>query len=108
MNAFKSNFLFFSPDRCTGCKSCEMICSLQKTGTACSRPESYITVDTHPYLYTSHVSVAMGCNCPDGQELCADICSQEALVFLTKKEAPGMLKNKEWLPGSIVASPATV
>ena len=104
MNAYKSNFLFFSPERCTGCKSCEMICSLQTTGTECSRPKSCIHVNTHPYLYASHLSVSMDCNCPDGKELCADICSQEAIVFLKKTEAPAMLKDKEWLPGAIVSS----
>ena len=107
MNAFKSNFLFFSPDRCTGCKSCEMICSMQKTGTECSRSGSYVNVNTHPYLYSSLISVSMECNCPDGKEMCADICSQEAILFLAKKDAPAMLKDKDWLPGSIVSSEKT-
>lgn len=108
MNAFKSNFLFFSPERCTGCKSCEMICSLQKTGSTCSRQESFVNVNTHPYLYSSHLSVTMECNCQDGKELCADICSQDAIVFLAKKDATAMLKNKEWQPGSIVSAAKTV
>ena len=107
MNAFKSNFLFFSPDRCTGCKSCEMICSMQKTRTECSRSGSYVNVNTHPYLYSSLISVSMECNCPDGKEMCADICSQEAILFLAKKDAPAMLKDKDWLPGSIVSSEKT-
>ena len=107
MNAFKSNFLFFSPDRCTGCKSCEMICSMQKTGTECSCSGSYVNVNTHPYLYSSLISVSMECNCPDGKEMCADICSQEAILFLAKNDAPAMLKDKDWLPGSIVSSEKT-
>jgi hypothetical protein len=49
----------------------------------------------------------MDCNCQDGKELCADICSQDAIVFLAKSEAPAMLKDKEWLPGSIVSSAKT-
>lgn len=107
MNASKSNFLFFSPDRCTGCKSCEMICSLQKTGSKCGRLESCINVNTHPYLYSSLISVSMACNCRDGKELCADICSQDALMFLAKKDAPAMLKEKNWLPGAIVSEAKT-
>ena len=103
MNLDKSNFLFFSPERCTGCKSCEMICSLIQTGSECSRTGACIQVDTHPYLYSSLVSVSMDCNCQDGKERCADICNQEALVFLPKNEAPAMLKNKDWWPGTIVS-----
>ena len=103
MNLDKSNFLFFSPERCTGCKSCEMICSLIQTGSECSRAETCIQVNTHPYLYSSLVSVSMACNCPDGKELCADACHQGALVFLSKSEAPAMLKNRDWLPGAIVS-----
>jgi Fe-S-cluster-containing hydrogenase component 2 len=104
MNSDKSNFLFFSPERCTGCKSCEMICSLQQTGLECSRKGSCINVNTHPYLYSSIVSVSMDCNCLDGKERCADICSQDAIVFLSKRDAPAMLINSEWLPGAVVSS----
>jgi len=104
MNSAKSNYLFFSPDRCTGCKSCEMICSLQQTGSVCSRTGSCIHVDTHPYLYSSLLSVSMDCNCPDREERCVAICSQEAITFLSKWDAPVMLKNREWLPGAIVSS----
>ena len=104
MNSEKSNFLFFSPDRCTGCKSCEMICSLQQTASECSRTESRINVNTHPYLYSSLISVSMDCNCQDGKERCADICNQDAIVFLSKKDAPAMLKDKAWLPGAIASS----
>ncbi len=107
MNAIKSNFLFFSPDRCTGCKSCEMICSLHLTGSECSTRKSCIAVNTHPYLYSSLISVSMNCNCPDGGEQCADICSQDAIVFLPKTDAPGMLKNREWLPGGVVSETTT-
>ena len=108
MNSDKSNFLFFSPERCTGCKSCEMICSLQKTGSECSSLRSCVNVNTHPYLYSSLISVSMECNCPDGKELCVEICSQDAIVFLTKNDATARMKNKEWLPGSIVYSAKTV
>lgn len=107
MNAYKSNFLLFNPNRCTGCKSCEMICSLQKTGTECNRQKSCINVNTHPYLYSSLISVSMDCSCQDGKELCVDACSQDALLFLAKNNAPAMLKDKEWLPGSIVNAPKT-
>lgn len=104
MNSKKSNLLFFSPERCTGCRSCEMVCSLQQTGSECSRAGSCINVNSHPYLYSSTISVSMDCNCPDGKELCADICNREAIAFMPKKEAPSMLKNKEWWPGAIVSS----
>ena len=104
MNANKSNFLFFSPERCTGCKSCEMICSLQKTGSECSRSGSCIRVNTHPYLYSSHISISMECSCQDGEELCADICHQDAIVFLARNDAPAKLKDSKWQPGSIVSS----
>jgi len=107
MNAFKSNFLLFSQDRCTGCKSCEMICSLHKTGTECSREKSCINVNTHPYFYSSLISVNMDCNCKDGKEMCVDACPEDAILFLPKTDAPGMLKDKEWLPGSIVDSVKT-
>ena len=104
MNSEKSNFLFFSPERCTGCKSCEMICSLQQTGRECSPSASCIHVNTHPYLYSSIVSVSMDCNCPDGKEMCADICEQDALAFPAKKDAPALLKNRTWWPGAVVSS----
>lgn len=107
MNSEKSNFLFFSPERCTGCKSCEMVCSLIQTGAECNRTKTLIQVNTHPYLYSSLVSVSMGCNCPDGKELCAETCHQGALVFLSKNEAPAMLKNREWLPGAVVSCDQT-
>jgi Fe-S-cluster-containing hydrogenase component 2 len=108
MNLVKSNFLLFSPDRCTGCKSCEMVCSLQKTGSECNRQESFIRVKTHPYLYSSLISVSVGCSCHDGEELCVKACSQDAIVFLEKTDAPATLKNREWLPGSIVSEAETV
>jgi hypothetical protein len=81
-----------------------MICSLQQTGLECSRTESCLNVNTHPYLYSSVVSVSMDCNCLDGKEQCADICEQDAIAFISKKDAPAMLKNREWLPGAVVSS----
>jgi len=100
----KIKLSFFSPERCTGCKSCEMICSLQQTGKECSRTASCINVNTHPYLYSSVVSVSMDCNCADGKEMCADICAQDALAFLAQKDAPALMKNREWWPGAVVSS----
>jgi len=50
----------------------------------------------------------MDCDCQDGKERCVDICSQDAIVFLSKRDAPAMLKDKAWLPGSIVYSTKTV
>ena len=104
MNADKSNFLFFSPERCTGCKACEMMCSLYKTGNECNREASCIRVSTHPYLYTSVVSVDMNCSCEDGKEQCTDICSQDAIMFSGKTESPSLLKSTEWLPSPVIAS----
>lgn len=69
---------------------------------------SCVDVNTHPYLYSSLISVSMECNCPDGKEVCAEICSQDAIVFLTKNDATARMKNKEWLPGAIVDSTKTV
>jgi ferredoxin len=49
----------------------------------------------------------MDCNCKDGKEMCVDACPEDAILFLPKTDAPGMLKDKEWLPGSIVDSVKT-
>ena len=102
MNTFKSSFPLFSQDHCTGCKSCEMICSLHMTGAECNRQKSCIQVNTHPYLYSSLISVSMNCNCKDGKEMCVDACPQDAILFVPKTDAPAMLKDTEWLPGAIV------
>ena len=102
MNTTKSSFLFFSPERCTGCRSCVMICSLIQTGSQCSPATSCIHVSSHPYLYSPIVSISLCCNCADGKEQCVDICNRDAIVFVPKKEAPAMLKDKEWWPAQIV------
>ena len=104
MSTEKSNILFFSPERCSGCKACEMICSLYKTGNECNREASCIHVSTHPYLYSSVISVGMDCDCEDGKERCTDICSQDAIMFLEKTESPSMLKSADWLPSPVIAS----
>ena len=104
MNSDKSSFLFFSPERCTGCRSCEMICSLVQTGSECSLTASCNHVNAHPYLYSSIISLSLNCDCSDGKEQCVDICNQDAIVFLPKKDAPAMLKDREWWPAAIVSS----
>jgi Fe-S-cluster-containing hydrogenase component 2 len=104
MNLTKASFLFFSPERCTGCRSCEMICSLVQTGSQCSPATSCIHVNSHPYLYSPAISISLNCNCSDGKEQCIDICNQDAIVFVPQKEAPAMLKDKEWWPAAIVSA----
>jgi len=99
----KSNILLFSPQRCTGCTLCEMICSLQQTRDECNRKSSWLKVLTHPYLYSSVVSVFMDCDCPDGREKCVEICNQEAIIFVNRDESPTLLKKGDWLPSPVVS-----
>lgn len=99
----KSNILFFSPQRCNGCTLCEMACSLLHTHGECDKTKSSIKVITHPYLYSSVISVSMNCNCPDGKEKCVEICNRDAIIFVTKDQSPGMLKKEDWIASPIIS-----
>jgi Fe-S-cluster-containing hydrogenase component 2 len=101
----KTDLLFFSPERCTGCKSCEMVCSLHLTGDECKREAAAIRISTYPHLSSFVVSVSLDCNCPDGLEKCVDICPQGAIIFVKKIESPSRLKDRDWLPSPILSSP---
>ncbi len=100
----KSNILFFNPRSCTGCRTCEMTCSLHRTRDECNPQASFIRVSTHPYLYSSVVSVSMDCDCPDGEEKCARACNQEALLFVSRRDSPSMLKKENWLASPVFQS----
>lgn len=102
MDKVKSDILFFNPEQCTGCRACEMVCSLYKTGDECSPGASCIKVATHPYLYSSVILVSSDCSCRTGEECCVEICNRDALCFLNRLEAPAMLNNVKWLPSPIV------
>ena len=44
----------------------------------------------------------MDCNCPDGQERCLEICNQQALKFVPRDEATGMLTERKWYPSPVI------
>ena len=101
----KENFLFFHTKLCTGCLLCEMACSLIHE-KKCGREGSLIRVAIHPYLSVPMVSLSMGCDCPDGQEKCLEICNQKALRFVPREEATPMLTETDWFPSPIFAAEA--
>ncbi len=96
----KSNVLFFNNKLCTGCLLCEMTCSLVHK-RECSREGSFIKVSIHPYLGAPNVSLLAGCDCPDGEEKCLEMCNQEALRSVQQDTATAMLTEADWMPCAI-------
>ncbi len=101
----KANILFFDTEHCSGCLLCEMACSLIQKGL-CRRDDSLIRVRLHPYLSTPTVTLSMGCDCPDGQERCLEVCNQKALKFVPRAEATRMLTEKKWYPAPLFGDAA--
>lgn len=85
--------LFFAPTRCSGCRRCEMACSLQN-GEVCDPAEAFIRVLLHPRLGTPSLVVDAGCR---GCATCVTACNLEALQYSPEPEW-GDLLEKGWMP----------
>ena len=93
--------LFFSPELCTGCCLCELICSQLNNGEY-NPDKATIHVLTHPDLGSNLVSIhKKPCVCANGAEGCSEICNMRAIVFIDEQETPRMLKDKQWLAAPV-------
>lgn len=73
------------PDKCTGCRSCEIACSYHFDGVF--QPNtSRIKISFDPKSGDVKISIDDGCNLCEGEEgpLCAKYCSAGALIFQAK------------------------
>ena len=74
--------LFFSPELCTGCRLCELICSQENCGEY-NPDQGTIHILTHPDLGTNLVSIRKKpCICGNGAEACTKICNMRAILFI--------------------------
>ena len=85
--------LLFLPGRCSGCKRCEMACSLQNAET-CDPARSFIRALVHPRLGTPSLLLDDGCI---GCAMCVKACNLEALCYSPEEEWGGLLEQG-WVP----------
>ena len=85
--------LFFLPGRCSGCKRCEMACSLQNAEVS-DPAKAFIRALVHPRLGTPSLVVREGCQ---GCATCVTACNLEALRYSAEEEWDDLLKNG-WMP----------
>jgi len=85
--------LFFSPERCSGCKRCEMACSLHNA-KVCDPAKSFIHALIHPRLGTPSLVLDDGCQSCGA---CVVICNLNALKLSPEAEWGDLLKEG-WIP----------
>lgn len=93
--------LMANVDQCTGCKICELVCSMNREGEY--RPsQSYIRILRNKDLDVNLPALALQClqRFPDCTK-CAEFCPTKCLEFVTLKE--GVLLRKQTRIGSIPA-----
>ena len=94
--------LFFSPDLCTGCGLCELICSQVNTGEY-NPDQATIHILTHPDLGSYFVSIRKKrCVCNNGAEACTEMCNMKAIRFIDDQDSPSMLKDKVWMVAPVL------
>ena len=85
--------LFVLPERCSGCRRCEMACSLQTAG-ACNPGQSFLRTLVHPQLGTPSLLLDDRCI---GCAACVKACNLEALRY-SPEEDWGDLLDAGWVP----------
>ena len=83
--------LIVDVDKCTGCKICELICSMAKHGE-CNPKRSFIRVMTNKEMDVNIPAVSMACNfCGK----CVECCPPKALKFVSLPEAALLRKGSK-------------
>jgi ferredoxin len=85
--------LFYSSQRCSGCRRCELACSLQNAGVS-DPGKAFIRALVHPRLGTPTLVVRDGCQ---GCATCVTACNLEALRYAPEVEW-GDLLEEGWVP----------
>lgn len=88
----RSSVLLYNPQLCTSCLQCQISCALMhgdSTGPANARIR---VIDSH-HLACPTVVASIRCDCPDGQELCQQVCGPAALRFVALAELPTAIKD---------------
>jgi carbon-monoxide dehydrogenase iron sulfur subunit len=94
--------LFFTPEKCTGCRLCELACSQVNTGEY--NPDlATIHVLSHPDLGSNLLAIhSASCICRDGSESCVEICNVGAIQFVDDEAVPHMLKESGWMAAPVM------
>jgi Fe-S-cluster-containing dehydrogenase component len=85
--------LFFSLKRCSGCRRCELACSLQNAEVS-DPSKAFIRTLVHPRLGTPSLVLCDGCR---GCATCVTACNLEALCYVPEEEWGDLLANG-WIP----------
>jgi Fe-S-cluster-containing dehydrogenase component len=90
MNEF---VLFFSLKRCSGCRRCELACSLQNAEVS-DPSKAFIRILVHPRLGTPSLVLRSGCQ---GCATCVTACNLEALCYAPEEDWGDLLAD-DWIP----------
>jgi len=83
--------LIINADRCTGCKICELVCSMSKHGEY-NPTRSYIKVLSNKDMDVSIPVLRIGC---DFCAKCVEFCPSEAIKIVTQQEAAVIRKGSK-------------
>ena len=96
----KESVLVYKPTLCTDCLVCQITCAQLHGGTS-----SVAAARIHPRpssaLSNPVVTVSVGCDCPDGAELCEQVCGPVALRFTRREELLEAVRDG-WQQASLV------
>jgi anaerobic carbon-monoxide dehydrogenase iron sulfur subunit len=81
--------LIIHADKCTGCRVCELVCSMSKSGEY-NPAKAYITVLRNRDLDVNIPAISESCDCCGK---CVAWCSPQALQFVSPEEAAIIRKN---------------
>lgn len=95
----KKKILFYAPQRCSGCRRCEMACALQLEGV-CDPAAASIRVLLHPRLGVPSLALQPDCT---GCGVCVRACNLEALQQVTE-EAWADLMEQGWAPVPVLVN----
>lgn len=85
--------LIVKGEQCTGCRICELICSLEKHGE-CNPRKSYIQVLKNREMDVNMITFDQRC---DFCNKCVEWCPRDVLKFLTWEEAAIIRKEEKGL-----------
>ena len=99
---FKEKVLIVDAEKCTGCKVCELVCSMTKQGEY-SPTKSYIRVMKNWEMDVNVVTLDLHC---DFCNECVDWCGSKAIRFVGHEEAAVLRKNNRMgvFPAPLVKS----